>query len=95
MPRWHFVCVCVVSVPLLEKALSYSALSADRPTRPNRCVVVKEHLPASFLACSGAIWCVCRCIWSWLQMCWTRSGQGATVTESRSHSIKTPWIRCL
>ncbi len=84
------LCVGVVRVSLLENALSYSARSADLPTRPKRCVVVKEHFPASFLACSGVICCVCRCVWSWLQMCLTLSGHGATVTDSRSHSIRTP-----
>ena len=54
-----------VCVSLLEKALSYKARSAALPTFPKRCVVVKEHLPASLRACSGVI-CVCRCSCIWL-----------------------------
>ena len=58
--------VCVERWPLLEKALSYKARSAALPTFPKRCVVVKEHLPASLRACSGVICCVCRCSCIWL-----------------------------
>ena len=76
--------VCEPRVSLLEKALSYSARSAARPTRPKRCVVVKEHLPASLRACSGVIVLVCRCVCSCVEICLTRSWQGEIVMFSAS-----------
>ena len=84
--------VCEPRVSLLEKALSYSARSAARPTRPKRCVVVKEHLPASLRACSGVIALVCRCVCSCVEICSTRSWQGEIVMFSASQLMSTPWI---
>ena len=54
------VLVLVCSLSDVEKDLSYNARSGDLPTRPNKCVVVNEHLPAKRRACSGVILSVCR-----------------------------------
>ena len=66
------VLVCVLNLFEVENDLSYSALSGALPTRPKRCVVVKEHLPAKRLACSGVMLSVCRWLWSSVRMRWIR-----------------------
>lgn len=54
------VLVAVLSLFDVENDLSYNARSGALPTRPKRCVVVNEHLPARRLACSGVMLSVCR-----------------------------------
>ena len=73
------VLVAVLSVFDVEKDLSYNARSGALPTRPKRCVVVKEHLPASRLACSGVMLSVCKWLCNSVRIRWTRWGHGLTV----------------
>ena len=87
------LCVCELMVSLLEKALSYSARRAARPTRPKRCVVVKEHLPATLRACSGVMDLFCTWVCSCCEMFCMRSRHGETVMWSELHPMRTPWIR--
>ena len=56
----------------------------------NRCVVVKEHLPASLRACSGVKDCVCKCFCNCCVMLLTLSWQGATVMWLWSQLMMTP-----
>ena len=88
------VLVAVLIVLDVEKDLSYNARNGALPTRPKRCVVVKEHLPASLLACSGVMLSVCKWLCNSVRSRWTRCGHGLTVMWFSEHRMMTPCILC-